>query len=97
MALGSFAIFGIQGKNEVDDLQKCKPRCAEEDVDSARTKLIIADISLGVGVVALGVATYMLLTRPKVDASVKTTGGPNIRFTAGPVAGGAAAGLGGTF
>lgn len=72
VALGSFAIFGLGGKGDVDDLQKCKPNCAEGDVDSARTKLIIADISLGVGIVALGVATYMILTRPKIDADVKT-------------------------
>ena len=32
--------------------------------------MIIADISLGVGIVALGVATYMILTRPKIDADV---------------------------
>ena len=44
----------------------------QSDVDKARTKLIIADISLGVGIVALGVATYMFLTRPKIDADVKT-------------------------
>ena len=72
LALGSFVIFGLGGKSAVDDLQSCKPHCAETDVDKARTKLIIADISLGVGIVALGVATYMFLTRPKLDAGVKT-------------------------
>ena len=72
VALGSFAVFGLGGKSDVDELQKCKPTCAETDVDSARTKLIIADISLGVGIVALGVATYMFITRPKIDADVKT-------------------------
>jgi hypothetical protein len=99
IALGSFAIFGIGGKNDVDDLQKCKPTCPEKDVDSARTKLIIADISLGVGIVALGVATYMFLTRPKVDTSKVTTGTTTwLRFDAGPVAGGGGvAGLGGKF
>jgi hypothetical protein len=97
VALGSFAVFGIQGKNAVDDLQRCRPRCAEEDVSRARTKLIIADISLAVGVVALGVATYMFLTRPKIDATTRTTGLPTFRFDAGPIAGGAAAGVGGTF
>jgi hypothetical protein len=93
VALGSFAIFGIGGKNDVDDLQKCKPTCPEKDVDSARTKLIIADISLGIGIVALGIATYMFLTRPKVDGNVKAQTGSSLRFDAGPVAGGAMAGL----
>lgn len=93
-ALGSFIGFGLAGKSDVDGLQRCKPNCAQGDVDTARTKLIIADISLGVGVVALGVATYMLLTRPNVDVKTQSAG---LRVSAGPIAGGAAAGLGGTF
>jgi len=73
VALGSFAFFGLGGKSDVSHLEDtCKPHCAESDVDKARTKLIIADISLGVGIVALGVATYLLVTRPKIDADVKT-------------------------
>lgn len=100
VALGSFAIFGIGGKNDVDDLQKCKPFCKEEDVDSARTKLIIADISLGVGIVALGVATYMFLTRPKVDAKVQTGASTlfrTVRVDGGPTAGGGYASLAAKF
>jgi hypothetical protein len=101
LALGSFTLFGIQGKNEVDDLQKCKPRCAESDVDKARTKLIIADISLGVGIVALAVSAYMIITRPKVSdhVDVKTSKNdkPTFRFDFGPTTGGGAAALGGTF
>jgi hypothetical protein len=97
VALGAFALFGIQGKNDVDDLQKCKPSCREQDVDDARTKLIIADISLGVGIVALGVATYMFLTRPKIDSNIQTTAVPRLRLQAGPISGGAAAGFGGAF
>jgi hypothetical protein len=105
LALGSFTLFGIQGKNEVDDLQKCKPRCAESDVDKARTKLIIADISLGVGIVALAVSAYMIITRPKVSdhVDVKTSrranDKPTFHFDLGPTptTGGGAAALGGTF
>ncbi len=104
VALGSFAVFGIGGKNDVDDLQKCKPNCAESDVDSARTKLIIADISLGVGVVALGVAAYMYFTRPTIETKVQTGMQPKsekksgfIHFDARPLAGGGYAGIGGAF
>lgn len=102
IALGSFALFGIQGKNDVDDLQKCKPRCAESDVDKARTKLIIADISLGVGIVALAVSAYMIITRPKisdhVDVKASRNDKPTYRFDFGPTTtGGGAAALGGTF
>lgn len=96
LALGSFAIFGISGKNDVDDLQKCKPNCAESDVDSARTKLIIADISLGAGIVALAGAAFFYFTRPKVSTNVQT-GTSSVRFGAAPIVGGGVAGIGGTF
>ena len=101
VALGSFAIFGLGGKSDVDDLQSCKGHCSEDSVDKARTKLIIADISLGVGIVALGVATYMIITRPKLDAGVKTgqaSAAPSkVSFDFGPVAGGAVGSLGARF
>lgn len=108
VALGSFAIFGLGGKSDVSDLEKtCKPRCAESDVDKARTKLIIADISLGVGVVALGVATYLFFTRPKVEADVKTghalakpparKGISDVSFDFGALTGGAMGSVGARF
>ncbi|AKV02346.1 hypothetical protein AKJ09_09009 [Labilithrix luteola] len=97
LALGSWAYFGLSGTSDVDHLEStCKPNCKQSDVDSARSKLIIADVSLGVGVVALGVATYMILTRPKVDSEIKT-GMNSVRFDFGPTRGGAVAGLGGNF
>lgn len=101
VALGSFAIFGLGGKSDVADLQACKGHCAETDVDKARTKLIIADISLAVGVVALGVATYMFVTRPKVDAEVKAGPAPakasRVSLDFGPVTGGAFGSVGARF
>jgi hypothetical protein len=106
LALGSFAIFGLGGKSDVDELKdsNCKPQCDEGKVDSARTKLIIADISLGIGIVALGVATYMILTRPKIDVKTgsvvvppppKRTSG--VTFDFGAVTGGAMGSVGARF
>lgn len=112
LALGSFAFFGLGGRSDADDLQACKPRCAESDVDKARTKLIIADISLGVGIVALGVATYMILTRPNLDSHLKTAhaspsnrhpgaparkGTSNVIFDFGAITGGAMGSVGARF
>ena len=110
VALGSFAIFGLGGKSDVSDLEStCKPHCTESQVNSARTKLIIADISLGVGVVALGVATYLILTRPKIDAEMKTghASAPppprkvkalsDVSFDFGPTSGGAVGSVGARF
>lgn len=108
VAIGSFAIFGLGGKSDVSHLEDtCKPHCAQSDVDSARTKLIIADISLGVGVVALGVATYLFFTRPKIEADVKTghalakppvkSGLSDVSFDVGALSGGAMGSVGARF
>lgn len=113
VALGSFAVFGLGGKSDVSHLEDtCKPHCAESDVDKARTKLIIADISLGVGIVALGVATYLLVTRPKGEAELKTghasappnriaraprTGVSDVSFDFGALQGGAMGSVGARF
>ena len=101
LALGSFALFGITGKGDVDDLQtSCKPNCKEADVDSARTKLIIADVSLGVGVAALIGAAVLYFTRSHGDVKVQTGAGKPgrwIGFDARPYPGGAIAGIGARF
>ena len=109
VALGSFAIFGLGGKSDVSDLENenCKPHCSQDRVDKARTKLIIADISLGISIVALGVATYMILTRPKIDAVVKAGSAPasskrpplvsGVSLDVGALTGGAMGAVGGRF
>lgn len=64
-ALGSFAFFGLSGHADAEDLRGGCGRtasCAESDVDAARTKYIVADVSLGVGIVALGAAAVLWLT-----------------------------------
>jgi hypothetical protein len=95
VALGAFVFFGVSGKSDVSGMESsCKPNCAESDVSAARTKLLVADISLGVGVVALGVATYLLFTRAKVDAAVRAGAAP--RIGAPPAATGLTLGLGAT-
>lgn len=94
--LASFAGFGLAGKGEVDDMDAtCRPNCDASRVDAARTKLIVADVSLGVGVVALGVATYFFFARPKAQPA--KIGAATLDVGFGPTRGGAAAGLSGTF
>jgi hypothetical protein len=66
-ALGSFAYFGISGQADRNSLeQTCAPSmtCDPSDVASMRTKLIVADVSLGVGIVSLAVSLYLVITRP---------------------------------
>jgi hypothetical protein len=65
--VAGFAYFGLRGRDEIEQLRAgCAPRCAEGDVDAAQRKLLIADASLGVGAVSLGLATFFFLSgRPK--------------------------------
>lgn len=61
----SFAYFASAAKNDVDDMRAtCAPSCPESDVSRARTELTVANVSLVVGVLALGGAVALYLTRP---------------------------------
>lgn len=54
-----FTAFGIAGRRQEDRLRRdCAPACAPGVVDDVRRKYLIADVSLGAGVAALGAATY---------------------------------------
>jgi hypothetical protein len=62
-ALGSFGFFAIHGRSDESHLSStCRPNCAEADLASVRRSYVVADISLGVAVVALGAATWVLLS-----------------------------------
>ena len=59
-AFGVFAPFAILGANDFDAAKKtCAPTCPDATVDPIRTKLLVADISLGVGIAA-GVTAIVL-------------------------------------
>lgn len=64
-ALASFGTFGALGVSErsTDHCDTACPSAQKSDVD---TKFLIADVSLGVGVVSLAVATWLFLSRPSV-------------------------------
>jgi hypothetical protein len=95
VGLGMFAGFGLYGRaiQSALDSRACKPRCPQSDVDQMDRAYIIADISLGVGVVALGVATWLWLRKP----SPERTDGAHVSFGAAPAPGGWVSGVQGTF
>jgi hypothetical protein len=79
VALGTFATVGIVGTVDVHHLNDtCAPNCSHAEADSARLDLRIADVALGVGVLAAAVATYLYFTSPRATAAV------GIRRTAAP-------------
>jgi hypothetical protein len=66
IALGSFAFFGARGLAQRSNLDACKGSCTAADVDSTRQEFIAADVSLAVGAVCLGLATYFFFSRAEV-------------------------------
>ncbi len=99
VSLGAFAYLGIQGKADLSALKEgCgkTQSCAEGDVDAVKTTLIGADVSLGVGIVSLGVATALFFTSGSETKAAATTKAV-IRPALLPLPGGGAAMLTGTF
>ncbi len=63
--LGSFGYFGLTGLHQRGEVIDCTHDCSESEVDTARRSLLLADVSLGVSVVALASAlTVYFVTRP---------------------------------
>jgi hypothetical protein len=61
LALGSFGYFALSGRAKENDLDVCSPKCDPAEVDVMRRRYLIADISLGVAVVAFGSAVGVAL------------------------------------
>lgn len=74
-ALGSFAAFAITGKSAESAMDGCKPACSQAEVDKMRFRYLLADISLGVGVAALGAGGYLFFTANREPAGTAWTGG----------------------
>lgn len=77
VAVGVGAVLGITALGDRSDLKdrNCAPYCPQGDVDAIRTKFIIADITVGVGIVAVGAAVVLWLTH-KTEAPVTAAVGP---------------------
>lgn len=64
VALGSFVGFALDGKAQEHRLDECKPNCTRDGVDRMRRSYLIADVSLAVALVAVGVDAYLVLKPP---------------------------------
>jgi hypothetical protein len=87
VALGSFAFFGATGLSKRHDLDGCNPYCSQGNIDDARRRFLVADISLAISVVSFGIATYGFLSAstaaPTVGARglrLEAIGGPKAAF-----------------
>ena len=67
-AIGNFVAWAIVGKNQQSELESsCAPRCPQEDADAMRRDYALADVSLGLALVAAGaaVAITLISNRPE--------------------------------
>jgi hypothetical protein len=87
-ALGSFAYFGLAGKAKERDLDECAPLCERSDYRAMKRDYIVADVSLGAGVVLLGVATYLFAIHDRKSESARVysvtpeRGGARLHYSA---------------
>ena len=79
-ALGaiSFGYFGLTGRAREDELSSsCRPNCSESDIAGVRSRYVVADVSLGVSVVAFGAATWLVLSAPRAPVQAAVSFAPN--------------------
>jgi len=71
VGLGAFTLLGLKARQDERELERlgCKPDCGKAFVQSVRTRYLLTNISLGVGVLALGSATWLLLSGPSKPSS----------------------------
>ncbi len=65
VSLGIGGAFWIAGKNAENDAKgQCAPTCTQSRIDSIRSRYLVGDVGVGIGLASLGVATYLLLHKP---------------------------------
>lgn len=96
LALGAGALLTYWGKTDDDALSRCSPSCAPSSVDHIRKLYLAADVSFGVGGVALGVAALLLATSHP-GASHEGAPSSTARFDLLPTRSGAVASFHGVF
>jgi hypothetical protein len=64
LAASSFAYFGLDAIGRRHDLDACKGDCDPRRVDAAFYRFVAADVSLGVGLVTLGIAAWLWFRSP---------------------------------
>lgn len=63
LGIAGFSLLWPTAISDFHDLRtSCRNHCTDAQVDPVRTRVIAADISLGVGIAALGVATWLFLS-----------------------------------
>ena len=83
LAVVSFGTFGALGVMD-RATNHCDTGCTSDQKSAVDSKFLVANVSLGVGIVALAVATWLYFSRPTVEspasAAAGTRGFVELRF-----------------
>lgn len=97
LGIGGFVYFGLSGNSDKNSLECADSKtCTDEDLDPIKKKYLYADISLGVGIVSLGVATYLLL-KPSKKAQAPSADAARLHVDFLPARGGGFGSVSGSF
>ncbi|MGC4090706.1 MAG: hypothetical protein QM756_23110 [Polyangiaceae bacterium] len=74
LGVGAFAGLGAWGRSQESSLKNsCSPDCSSQQVGEVRTKYLLADVSLGVGVASLALGAYFLIAGSSSDAAARAS------------------------
>ena len=59
VGLAGFATFGLLGRAQESDLEACRAQCANRAYEMMRDRYLVADVSIGIAVVALSAAAVL--------------------------------------
>jgi hypothetical protein len=100
IGLAGLTVFGVLGglalSEKSDAEETCAPNCTDSVVDSIRAKLIVADVSLAVGVASLGAAVVLGVMSALEGRDTKPAKA-SVGFGLAPVEGGAFGVVSGAF
>jgi hypothetical protein len=101
LGLGGFALLTYWGRKDNDGLGQCKPDCPHATVQHIHNLYLLADISLGAGIVAIGAAYWAYVRSRSVESGQEQASRSHeealLRFDLQPTRAGALAGVSGTF
>jgi hypothetical protein len=73
-SLGTSTGLAVSGRNEELHLREtCSPTCTDTQVQPVRSKYLLSNISLGVGLISLSAAAYLFLRHPASERAAPGT------------------------
>lgn len=80
---GVFTALALSGNSEKSSLNaSCAPFCSDSQVNKVKTRYLLADLSLGVGIASFVTAAVLYVSRPERDHVGKATPAIDVRASA---------------